>query len=217
MQHRTELREIRLLSLFSGSAQLDIGTRWALKRIGYEARTILYVEQNAHAAEVIKARIRDGLLPDGPIWRDVRTLPASRLRGSIGGITAGFPCQDLSVAGKQSGLGKDTRSGLFYEVVRVASECWSPLIFMENVPGIGSTACATDDGGIWPAAGVVAEALARAGYLHRWLHMAAEDCGAPHGRKRWWCIASMANAEFTGSSSTRPTITQSGPSDYIGG
>ena len=203
----TLLHEIPAISCFSGSAQLDIGAGAALHAHGYKMRTILYVEKDAHSIDVLKARIRDGLLPDAPIWDDVRTVPCSRYRGMVGAVIGGFPCQDLSVAGKQRGFqkeaaggrkagkgdGESTRSGLFFSMLGIAVKCGSPLIFLENVPGISSTSCPLPDGGIRPAAAVVSEALAEAGYLHRWLHLSADNIGAPHGRERWWCIASMAN------------------------
>lgn len=249
------MRELKTISLFTGSGMLDKGVEAALAQFGYSCRPILYCEQNAFAQKVILARIKDGLIPEAPLWADVRTLPAGRFRGMVDAVVAGFPCQDLSVAGKQEGFhkhdqwlirdefegrdyyipaskrkafqrvrendgisialsqfgvapgklkhrdgfggngtGAQTRSGLFFEVVRVAVECGAALIFLENVPGLCSTKCSLPDGGIWPAAGVVAETLAESGYLSRWLHLAAEDVGAPHGRERWWCIASLVNA-----------------------
>lgn len=194
------LKEITTLSCFTGSGMLDLAFEVALASIGYRSRPLLYVEADAYAVKVIRARIADGLLPDAPIWPDVRTLRAARLRGLVGAVLGGFPCQDLSVAGKQSGLGAGSRSGLFFQMRRIAVECRAPLIGMENVPGIGSTACATDDGrgGVEPAAAVVARALAEVGYLSRWIHLAAEDVGAPHGRNRWWCLASLADAGKAG-------------------
>src|SRR5271163_956360 len=109
---------LNLISLFSGSGQLDRAVQAALAEIGVESRVVCYVESDPFAREVLRARIGDGLLDDAPIWEDVVTFPAARFRGHAGGVVAGFPCQPFSLAGKRAG--KEDARYLFGDVVRTA-------------------------------------------------------------------------------------------------
>lgn len=173
------------ISLFTGSAQLDCSVHAALAEFGINYHPICYVENDAFAAEVIRARVRDGLIPDAPIWPDVCTFPGSRYRGIAQAVVAGFPCQPFSVAGKRTGT-EDERY-LFGDVVRTATEAGCELIFMENVPGLLIPDARRPDEPA-PIADV-SRFMAESGFDCSWLPMAAEDVGAPHGRERWWGIA----------------------------
>lgn len=116
------------LSLFSGYSGLDIA-------ISDWAKPILYCEKDLYAKGILLSRMDDGAIPFAPIWNDVTTLDGNKLRGLVDLIVGGFPCQDLSVAGRGAGLaGK--RSGLFYEVVRLVKEIQPSFVFLENVPAI---------------------------------------------------------------------------------
>jgi DNA (cytosine-5)-methyltransferase 1 len=92
-------------------------------------------------------------------------------------IFGGFPCQDISVAGLGKGLEGD-RSGLFFEIVRLARECEPRFIFLENVPAIRTR------GGER-----VVKELASIGYDCRWTTLSAAAVGAPHKRERWFLLA----------------------------
>lgn len=168
---------------------LDIGADEAFAHFGIRLRTIGYCEKEAFAQDIIRARIAEGYLDDAPIWPDVQNLPASRYRGHVGAIVAGFPCQPFSVAGKGLGL-KDERY-LFADILRVADESGAYLLLLENVVGL-LTPDDVDDGAGGtirrsPAADVF-RLLAAHGFDARWLDMGADDIGAPHGRRRWWCL-----------------------------
>lgn len=177
--------DIGTLSLFTGSGQLDRAVGATLTRFGYRTRTLCYVENNPKAHEVIRARIRDGLLDDAPIWTDVATFPGTRFRGYARAIVAGFPCQPFSLAGKRNGT--DDARYLFGDVVRIALESGSELMFLENVPGLLIPDVRRPDE---PAPiSDVSRFLAESGFDCAWLPLSAEDVGAPHGRERWWCIA----------------------------
>jgi DNA (cytosine-5)-methyltransferase 1 len=128
------METLNLLSLFSGSGQLDRSVEAALANFGIQSRIVCYVEENKACQEVIRARVRDGLLQDAPIWPDVVTFPGGRLRGHVDGIVCGFPCQPFSVAGKKLGT-RDERY-LFGDVMRIADEFGCELLFMENTPGL---------------------------------------------------------------------------------
>lgn len=199
--------EFRIASFFSGVGMLDRGLHGALQAIGLKPRTVLYCECEPSAQEVLSARAEDRALNDAPIWPDIRTLPGDLLRGRIDGVVGGFPCQDLSVAGARAGLGEGTRSGLFFDLLRIATDSGARLIFLENVGGIVSAPTpvpeAEDDppapiGMVrdgWTDAGmderalaVVTGALSDAGFDAAWLPLRASDIGAPHGRLRWFAV-----------------------------
>jgi DNA (cytosine-5)-methyltransferase 1 len=133
-----------------------------------------------------------------PVWSDVCTFDAAAWRGRVDCIVAGFPCQDLSVAGRRAGLdGK--RSGLFFEVVRIATDGGAWLMFLENVAGIATATASVVDAAEGElderaAARVVGE-LADLGWDAEWLTLAASDVGASHGRARWFCLAWRAVAD----------------------
>jgi site-specific DNA-cytosine methylase len=190
---------VRAISMFSGTGMLDVGVHKALGHFGLKVKTVMYCECEPYATDIIRARIRDGLLDDAPIHPDVRTLPAQAFRGKVSLCVGGFPCQDLSHAGKKAGIGKGTRSGLFFDLLRVAKDSDSELIFLENVPAILTTQSVSvlDDGRVgWePAVSLVVRALHEAGFNAMWMVHAASDVGAPHGRERWWCLAAKRDGK----------------------
>jgi DNA (cytosine-5)-methyltransferase 1 len=143
-----------------------------------------YVEIEPFCQSVLVDRMLDGMLPVAPIWDDVQTLTAKELQ-NIDIIYGGFPCQDISVAGNGSGLaGK--RSGLFFEVVRLAKEIKPTFLFLENVPAIRTRGLEQ-----------VVRELANAGYDCRWCCLSAAEVGALHKRNRWFLLAYLSNPDST--------------------
>lgn len=183
---------LHTIELFAGVGMLGEGVRAGLGYLGIETRCVCYVEREAYAAAVLAARIESGALDPAPVWSDVCTFDARRWHGAVDCIVAGFPCQDLSVAGRRAGL-DGARSGLFFEVLRIADDSGAELIVLENVAGIASaTASVVDEaeGDLEEraAARVVGE-LADRGWNAEWLTLSASDVGASHGRERWFCVA----------------------------
>ncbi|VTU38399.1 Modification methylase HhaI [Variovorax sp. PBS-H4] len=177
---------------------LGEGLRAGLGYLGLEACTVCYVEREAHAAAVLAARIEEGSLDPAPVWSDMLTFDARAWRGAVDCIAAGFPCQDLSVAGRRAGLDGE-RSGLFFRILDIADACGAWCLFLENVAGIATaTASAVDEaeGDVYEraAARVVGE-LADRGWHAEWLTLSASDVGASHGRERWFCFAWRAVAD----------------------
>lgn len=158
------------LSLFSGYAGIDLAL------LDY-CKPIMYCEKDEYAQGILLSRMDDGSIPFAPIWNDVTTLDGTKLRGLVDLIAGGFPCQDISVAGKGAGLAGE-RSGLFREICRIARESEAPFVFLENVPAIQTR-----------GAEQVQEALASLGYASRWIHLSAAEVGANHKRERWFCLA----------------------------
>jgi|GEM_PF-1120203 len=183
---------IHSIELFAGVGMLGESVAAGLKYLGYEHRTVCYIEREAHAASVLVARMEEGSLDKAPIWSDVTSFDAKRFSGRVAGIIAGFPCQDISIAGARSGLDGE-RSGLFFAIPPIADDCGANWMFLENVSAIASaTATVVDEeeGELEErAAARVLGELADLGWNAEWLTVSASDVGASHGRARWFCLA----------------------------
>lgn len=180
------------IELFSGVGMLGEGLRAGLGHLGVSYRTVCHVEREAHAAAVLAARMEEGSLDAAPVWSDVCTFDAAAWHGRVDCVVAGFPCQDLSIAGRRAGLdGK--RSGLFFEVCRIAHDCGAWLLVLENVAGIATATASVVDQAEGElderAASRVVGELADLGWDAEWITLSASDVGASHGRARWFCIA----------------------------
>ena len=134
-------------------------------------------EIEPYPRNVLLARQRDGHLPSFPIWDDVATLDGNPWRGSVDVLCGGFPCQDISAAGKGAGITGE-RSGLWKEYARLIGEMRPRFVFAENSPLLRTRGL-----------GVVLEDLAALGYNARWGVLGARDVGAPHKRDRMWVLA----------------------------
>lgn len=159
------------LALFAGAGGGILGG----KLLGW--RTVCAVEWEPYTASVLAARQNDGLLPPFPIWDDVRTFDGRPWRGVVDVVSGGFPCQDISVAGKGDGLDGE-RSGLWSEMARIIGEVRPRFAFVENSPALTSRGL-----------GRVLGDLATLGYDCRWGVVSAADAFAPHGRERIWILA----------------------------
>lgn len=144
-------------------------------------RTVCAVEHDAYARDVLVARQNDGCLHPFPIWDDVCTFDGTPWRGLVDVVSGGFPCQDISVAGKGAGL-EGERSGLWGEMRRIIGEVRPRYVLVENSPAL------TLRGGVR----VTAE-LAAMGYVGRNGVLGAVHAGAPHKRERIWFVADPAS------------------------
>lgn len=162
---------LRELALFAGAGGGILGGHL----LGW--RTIAAVEYNAYARSVLLARQNDGTLPPFPIWDDVRTFDGNPWRGLVDVVSGGFPCQDISAAGKGAGLDGE-RSGLWSEMARIIREVRPRHVFVENSPMLTSRGL-----------GVVLGDLAAMGFDAEWGIISAADTGAPHLRERIWIVA----------------------------
>lgn len=167
------------LSLFTGAGGGILGTHL----LGW--RPIGYVEWDDYCQRIIAARVRDGLIPAAPIFGDVREFAqsgaAEQYRGFADVVTAGFPCQPHSVAGKR--LGADDERDMWPATAAVIRAVRPRSVLLENVPGIltGYAARVTAD-------------LAGMGYVGRTGCISAADTGANHLRRRWW-VAAVRDAD----------------------
>ncbi|WP_454283693.1 DNA cytosine methyltransferase [Roseovarius sp. MBR-38] len=160
------------LSLCSGAGGLDLGLAIAIP--GY--RAVGHVERETFAAATLVARMEDASLDQAVVWDDVGTFDGGPWRGAVDIVTAGYPCQPFSVAGKRRGT--DDPRHLWPHVARIIGEVEPPFVFLENVAHhlrLG-----------FPE---VAAGLVRMGYkLAAGLFTAAE-VGAPHRRERLFILA----------------------------
>jgi DNA (cytosine-5)-methyltransferase 1 len=168
------------LALFAGAGGGILGG----KLLGW--RTVCAVEIDQYARRVLLARQRDGCLPRFPIWDDVTTFDGNQWRGKVDVISGGFPCQDISAAGRGAGI-DGARSGMWSHMARIIGEVRPRFAFVENSPMLTSRGL-----------GRVLGDLAALGYDARWGVLGADDIGAPHRRKRIWILAHSAKLQRNG-------------------
>lgn len=155
------------VSTFAGIGGFDI----ALDAAGWECHTRVEIDKHCNA-------VTGGWLPGARAKRDVRRTAGTRFRG-VGLVCGGFPCQDLSVAGKRKGLaGK--RSSLFSELVRIVDEARPRWLLWENVPGLLSSPRGDPGLDFW----TVQAALAEIGYFGAWRVLDSQYFGVAQRRRR---------------------------------
>ena len=183
---------MRALSLFSGVGGFELG----MQRAGIE--TVMQVEQDKHCLAVLERH-----WPDVERITDVRNVGVGRSADHTQGkpiaaersisnaesrwedvdlVYGGFPCQDLSVAGKRAGFGGE-RSSLWYEFHRVLSELRPRWALIENVPGLLSSNSGHDFG-------ILLSGLDELGYNASWAILDAQHFGVPQRRRRVFIVAS---------------------------
>jgi DNA (cytosine-5)-methyltransferase 1 len=166
--------KLKVLDLFSGIGGFSLG----LEKTGFfETSALCEIED--YPRKVLKRR-----WPEVPLFEDVRKLKGDQV-GTVDLITGGFPCQDLSSAGEMRGIGEGTRSGLFREMLRLATETNRPFILFENVNRLLSGP--SEKKGEW--FNNFLWSLAESGYDAEWFCLSAASVGAPHLRERLWVIA----------------------------
>lgn len=158
-------------SLFSGIGGLDLG----LDRVGMTSAW--QVEKDKAAQDVLKKH-----WPDVPKYKDVRNVGKENLE-SVDLICGGFPCQDVSVAGRREGLAGE-RSGLWFEFRRIIEELKPQWVVIENVPGLLSSNGGRD-------MGTIVGSLAKLGYWWAYRVLDAQYFGVPQSRRRMFIVASL--------------------------
>lgn len=156
------------LDLFSGIGGFALGAYWA----GLRFDEHYFSEVDDYATRVYSKRFPDAI-PLG----DIRNIDGTKLPKGEWIIAGGFPCQDISVAGKGAGLA-GARSGLWYEYARLIGELRPRYAIMENVGALATRGL-----------DCVLGSLAEIGYDAEWQDIRASDVGAPHKRERIWIVA----------------------------
>jgi len=169
------METLRELSLFSGAGGGLLGT----KLLGW--RHCGYVEYNEYCQKVIAQRIKDGILDEAPIFGDIRAFLsegyAESYQGLVDVVTAGFPCQPFSIAGKRAG--ENDERNMWWETHLAICRVRPRLCLLENTPGLLTSRYF----------GTIIKHLASAGYHARGTILGASDVGANHNRKRVWIVA----------------------------
>ena len=159
---------MRMLDLFSGIGGFALAAQWVWKD---DLEIVGFCEIEEYAQKVLKKNF-----PNVSIYKDITKLNGKEIK-NIDLLTGGFPCQDISIAGKGAGI-EGERSGLWSEMYRIISEIRPKYALIENVPmlihrGFERVLCD----------------LAKIGYDAEWQVIGADDVGARHRRKRIWIVA----------------------------
>ena len=170
-----------ILSLCSGVGTLELGIRIAVPT----ARTVCYVEREAYACAILAQRMQEGNLDKAPIWTDAATFDGTAWRGIVDCITAGYPCQPFSHAGKQLGE-KDSRY-IWGDIRRIVAEVNPEILFFENVAGhlrLGFESVYND--------------LSAMDYRVKAGLFSADEVGAPQKRERLFIMAHAVGKQADG-------------------
>lgn len=166
---------MKFISLFSGIGGFDL----AFERAGMECVAVCEIDKNAQS--VLRRHF-----PKAELFDDVRKVgKETHERKSIDLVCGGFPCQDVSIAGKRAGIAGE-RSGLWFEFARIIDELEPHWVVIENVPGLLSSNNGKDFA-------VIVQWLAQRGYGVTWRILDAQYFGVPQRRRRVFVVASFGN------------------------
>ena len=179
---------MKMLDLFSGIGGFALAARWTWEE---DLDIVGFCEIEEYCQKVLQKNF-----PDVPIYDDITKLDGN-LFNDVDLITGGFPCQDISQAGKGAGIERETRSGLWFEMLRIISEVRPRYAIIENVPML------TIRGGTR-----VIEGLAEIGYNAEWTVIGANDIGAWHTRKRIWIVAYPESERHGGRTSEERPVSE---------
>jgi DNA (cytosine-5)-methyltransferase 1 len=168
------------MELFSGVGGWSLGAWLA----GWRFDSHFFSEVDPYASAVFQKRF-----PDSVPLGDIRKIRGGDLPDGEWYFAGGFPCQDISVAGRGAGIGVGTRSGLWFEFARLIRELRPRFALVENVGALASKGLH-----------IVLGDLFEAGYDAEWFDIRASDVGAPHRRERLWIVAYPIGIRFDGRS-----------------
>jgi len=170
------MKKLKLLDTFSGIG----GFSYAAEKLVGGFETTQFVENDPYCQKVLKKH-----WPNVPIHDDIRTFTAEPFQ--FDAVCGGFPCQDISTAGRGKGITKETRSGLFYELIRIVRMVRPKYVILENVAAILNNGL-----------DIVLGELSEAGYDAEWAVISASSLGACHQRSRWFCVAYPNSKQSSG-------------------
>ena len=161
------MKGLKMLDTFAGIG----GFSYAATKLVGGYRTTQFIEIDPFCQKILKKHF-----PFTPIHDDIRTFTA--IPGQYDVICGGFPCQSISVAGNRAGITEESRSGIFYELMRVIRMVRPRFVVLENVAAILNNGL-----------DIVLGELSQTGYDAEWSVISASSLGACHKRSRWWCVA----------------------------
>lgn len=162
--------QITIGSCFAGIGGFELG----LERGIPNSKTVWQIEQNKYCQTILQKH-----WPDATIYDDIREIDYDKIQ-TVDIICGGFPCQDISAAGKGKGIEHGDRSGLWRQMHRLINHLQPRVAVLENVPAL-----------LWKNRGmhIVLQDLASIGYDAEWCTISARQFGAPHLRKRVFIVA----------------------------
>lgn len=173
------MSKVKVLSLFSGIGAFE----QALKNIGHDVDLVGFSEIDKYA---IKSYCAVHGVDESLNLGDVTKIDTSRIPADVDVLTYGFPCQDISVAGSLNGFfddnGKTTRSGLFFEALRIIEDVKPRIAIAENVKNLLSKRFSTEFE-------VVLQSLEEAGYVNYYKVLNSKDFGIPQNRERVFIVS----------------------------
>ena len=173
--------KLKMIDAFSGIG----GFSYAAEKFVGGFQTTQFIENDSYCKKVLKKH-----WPKIPIHNDIRTFNAKPYSADI--ITGGFPCQDISTGGQGKGITKETRSGLFYQLIRIIRMVRPKYVILENVAAILNNGL-----------DIVLGELAESRFYCEWACIPASALGACHTRDRWFLVA--ADPQYFGLSPTQKT------------
>lgn len=159
---------IRLGSAFSGIGGFELGVEQSWPNV----ETVWQIEKDPFCQRVLKKH-----WPNTTLFDDIQTVETDQLE-PVDVIVGGFPCQDISKAGKMEGVNEGKKSNLWWDLWRIIGDIRPRIVILENVSNIISVGGSD-----------VLGSLASIGYDAEWTTFNASDLGAPHKRPRWFCVA----------------------------
>ena len=171
---------LKLIDTFSGIG----GFSYAAEKLVGGFETVSFVECEPYCQKILKKH-----WPNVPIYDDIKSYRPEPYSADV--ICGGFPCQDISTAGQGKGITEETRSGLFYELMRVIRLVRPKYIVLENVAAILNNGL-----------GIVLGELASAGFDCEYACIPASALGACHKRDRFWLVGYPSDSQHNGSSSS---------------
>ena len=162
--------QITIGSCFAGIGGFELG----LERGIPNSKTVWQIEQNKYCQTILQKH-----WPDATIYDDIREIDYDKIQ-TVDIICGGFPCQDISAAGKGKGIEHGDRSSLWRQMHRLINHLQPRVAVLENVPAL-----------LWRNRGmhIVLQDLASIGYDAEWCTISARQFGAPHLRKRVFVVA----------------------------
>lgn len=185
---------VKIGSLFAGIGGFELGIERAIPN----SETIWQVEQNPFCQSILSKH-----WPKAKIYNDVRDITINNVE-PVDVLLGGFPCQDISLAGKQKGVNDGKKSSLWWEMWRIIGDIRPRVVIMENVANI-----------IRLGGSDVVGSLAQIGYDCEWTIISARQFGAPHVRERWFCVAYTNSPTKTKSKNEKDCYRESKKGDKI--
>lgn len=190
------------LDLFSGIGGMTLALRGC-------CTPVAYCDYEQNSIKVLRANMKKRLLPKAPICPDVRKITLGWFKANaikrVDIVIGGFPCVGFSPLGSRQGV-KNEETALFFEIMRILDITRSPFVFLENVPNLLNLGM-----------DVVSREIGKRGYELRWCIVSAAQMGAPHERRRLFCLGVKPGARFEWSRVTYTPFTWrgAGPSRTI--